>query len=196
MTPYPTNYTATEGAEWLSSEGIDLSSTSFAAVMFSDGTIWDQILGAWRGDLTRDPFIPDKPMQTVSKPSVGRPTDYLPEYCDRVISYCAQGLSLTAFAGNISVSRSTITQWMENHPEFSSACKTAMAKRSEYLEISMLDREATGPMVTARRFGLVNANVGKEPSDWREKSETETTINKGDGWSDLFALIGNQSKSI
>jgi hypothetical protein len=62
---------------------------------------------------------------------------------------------------------------MAEHPEFASACKKAMSKRTLFLEKGMLSNEATGPMVTARRFALVNANLGSEPQEWREKQENE-----------------------
>ena len=126
----------------------------------------------------------------------GRPSLYKPSYCDEVINVCAEGLSLTGFAGVIGVSRSTISEWCSEHQEFSIACRKALAKRALWLERGMLDKDATGPMVTARRFGLVNANMGDEPSDWREKSEVENTLNKGNGWDELFGLIGNKSRSV
>lgn len=196
MNPIPTNYTTHEGGEWLSAEGIDLATVVYAAVMFSDGTIWDEVAArrgdnGWRDGGDREPFTTNKP-----KAGRGRPTSYDPVYCDKVIEYCSQGLSLTAFAGNISVARSTINEWMKNFPEFSEACRIAMARRAETLEVGMFDKDATGPMVTARRFGLVNATVADEPSDWREKTETETTVNAGAGWAEIFPQIVNQTRTI
>ena len=101
----------------------------------------------------------------------GRPSLYKPEYCEAVLECGSRGLSLTAFAGEINVCRDTITEWMSVHPEFSLACKKAQAKRTNFLETGMLEREATGPMVTARRFALANA----APDEWREKVVQEQT---------------------
>lgn len=103
--------------------------------------------------------------------AAGRPSLYSPHYCDEVIASGSMGLSLTGFAGQIGVSRSTIKEWMDTIPAFSIACKKAMAKRAMFLEMGMLSEGATGPMVTARRFALVNANVGGEPKDWSERQE-------------------------
>lgn len=114
------------------------------------------------------------------KRPVGRPSLYSPSYCDEVIAAGADGFSLTAFAGIIGVSRSTIREWMDGQPEFLIACKKAMAKRTLFLERGMFDPLATGPMVTARRFGLVNAIVGDEPQDWREKVINEHTGPNGE----------------
>ena len=114
------------------------------------------------------------PVAPVKRPP-WRPTDYKPEYCEQVKTYCAQGFSLTAFAGEIEVARSTIGTWMEVHPDFRIACKIALNKRAAFLEQGMFDKDATGPMVTARRFGLVNANLKDEPKDWSEKVSNEHT---------------------
>lgn len=78
------------------------------------------------------------------------------------------GLSLTAFAGDIGVARSTINEWIDNHPEFSEAVKIGKAKRTAFLERGMLGAD-TGPAVTARIFALKNA----DPDEWREKREVE-----------------------
>lgn len=105
----------------------------------------------------------------------GRPTDYLPEYCEKVIDFCAKGFSLTAFAGEINGSRSGIDRWMNTYPDFRKACRVALSKRAQFLENGMMDPSATGPMVTARRFALVNAHLKDEPRDWSENTKTELT---------------------
>ena len=56
-----------------------------------------------------------------AKRPVGRPTKYDPAYCDDVEAEMGNGLSLTAFAGVIGVSRSTINEWIDANPEFSEA---------------------------------------------------------------------------
>lgn len=81
----------------------------------------------------------------------------------------ATGLSLTAFAGEIGVARSTVNEWMDNYPEFSEAVKVGKAKRTLALESSMLKAE-NGPKVTARIFALKNA----DPEEWRDKKELDT----------------------
>lgn len=80
----------------------------------------------------------------------------------------ATGLSLTAFAGEIGVARSTINEWIDNYPEFSEAVRVAKAKRTLALERGMLTAE-NGPAVTARMFALKNA----DPEEWRDKRELQ-----------------------
>lgn len=101
----------------------------------------------------------------------GRPSKYDPKYCEEVVEVMGKGLSLTAFAGHINVDRSTIDTWREQFPEFHLACRRGQAKRTQYLEGGMLERDMPGPAVNARRFALANA----APEEWREKQSLEHT---------------------
>lgn len=108
---------------------------------------------------------------------IGRPTKYDPAYCDLVIADGKEGLSLTAFAGGIGVARSTINEWMAEHPDFSEAVKISQAARTRSLETQLLSSDQ-GPKVTARIFALKNA----APDEWREKvvqeHAGEVTVNR------------------
>lgn len=101
---------------------------------------------------------------------VGRPSKYSKHYCDEVIACMSLGFSLTAFAGEIGVARSTINEWMEVHPEFSEAVKKGKAKRTLSLEKRLLTADS-GPVVTSSIFALKNA----DPDEWREKQTQEHT---------------------
>lgn len=98
----------------------------------------------------------------------GRPSKFRTTYCDEVIAAGQEGLSLTAFAGIIGVSRDTVNEWTRAHPEFSDAVKIHQAKRTEYLERTLLSSEQ-GPKVTARIFALKNA----DPDNWKDKQDVE-----------------------
>lgn len=98
----------------------------------------------------------------------------------------ATGLSLTAFAGMIGVSRETVNNWQHEHPEFLDAVKIAKAKRTGALETQMLGME-NGPAVTARIFALKNA----DPEEWREKQHIEHSVN-----SDLAAIIAQRRVKV
>lgn len=76
----------------------------------------------------------------------------------------ATGLSLTAAAASIGVSRETIYEWERQIEEFSYAVKIARAKRTLKLEQDLL-AAPDSPTVTSRIFALKNAC--KE--EWREK---------------------------
>jgi hypothetical protein len=57
----------------------------------------------------------------------GRPTDYLPEYCDKVIALGKEGKSRAQMAAHFDVSRPTIDNWADAHPEFFEALSRAQA---------------------------------------------------------------------
>lgn len=99
----------------------------------------------------------------------GRPSTYKPAYCDEVINHCATGASLTSFAAEIGVARSTINKWMEDNPEFSEAVHKAKAKCAAWWERrgQQIALEGGGPgAATLVIFGL--KNMGKE--DWTERT--------------------------
>jgi hypothetical protein len=98
----------------------------------------------------------------------GRPSEYLPEYCEAVIAFMAQGYSLTAFAGSIRVARDTVYEWIKAHSEFSDAVARARAARVQWLETKLL-RSRKGAETSAAVFALKNA----DPTEWRDVKHTE-----------------------
>jgi DNA-binding XRE family transcriptional regulator len=48
----------------------------------------------------------------------GRPTKYLPEYCEQLIEHMDSGLSFESFAGKIGVSKRVLYDWEKEYPEF------------------------------------------------------------------------------
>lgn len=100
----------------------------------------------------------------------GRPSKYKPAYCDLVIEHMADGASLTSFAAEIGVARSSINEWMEQHDEFSEAVKVGKAKCSSWWEkVGRKNAVEGGGNATLVIFGLKNMS----PDDWREKQEVE-----------------------
>jgi hypothetical protein len=92
------------------------------------------------------------------------PADYTPDTCDIVVALMATGLSLTASAGAMGVSRGTIDVWMNQHDEFREAISRGKAVRVLAHERQMLASE-NAAVVSTRRFSLLNA----APDEWREK---------------------------
>ena len=108
----------------------------------------------------------------------GQPTKYDPAYCQRVETFCGDGYSLTAFAGEIGVDRDTISEWAKVHPEFSVAVKRAKALRARWWEDRARDVAQTGGpggQATMVIFGLKN----HAPDDFRDKQEHELTGKDG-----------------
>jgi len=105
---------------------------------------------------------------------VGRPTLYREEYGDVIIEWMDQGFSLSAAASRLDVSRGTVYDWLDAHPEFAAKVKIAQNKRQFFLENRLL-KATEGPVVTSSIFALKNA----APADWLEKTHTELTGKDG-----------------
>jgi hypothetical protein len=87
-----------------------------------------------------------------------------------------QGYSVTAFAGYLGVSRSTVYLWMEEHPEFSDAIKQGMAASAIWWEDCLRNVALKGEgNATAAIFGLKN----RVADDWRDKREVDNTSSDG-----------------
>jgi transposase len=101
---------------------------------------------------------------------IGRPSKYSPAYCEEVVTFCDQGYSLTAFAGEIGVARSTINEWIAEFPAFSEAVGRAKSKRARWWEDRARGVASEGGQsgqATMVIFGLKN----HAPEDFREKTE-------------------------
>ena len=61
-------------------------------------------------------------------PGPGRPSDYKPEYCQRIIDFMSKGNFKFQFASEIDVHIDTLYAWVEKHEEFSEAVRLAELK--------------------------------------------------------------------
>lgn len=107
---------------------------------------------------------------------MGRPSKYSDAYCNEVIGFLAGGHSVTAFAGHIGVSRSTVFKWAEENKEFSDALKVGQAKATALWETVLLKVASEGGgNATAAIFGLKN----RAAEDWTDKVVNEHTGKDG-----------------
>jgi len=106
----------------------------------------------------------------------GRPTKYKPEYSKRVIEHMADGASLTSFAAEVGVARSTINMWMEDNPKFSESVKIAKAKCAAWWEKLGRNNAVTGDgNATLVIFGLKNMGI----EDWRDRKDVDLSSTDG-----------------
>ena len=108
----------------------------------------------------------------------GRPTDYLEEFAERVETFCADGYSLTAFAGEIGFCRATINNWCGEFPEFLEAVNRAKAARARWWEErarEIAQKGGPGGQATMVIFGLKN----HAPDDFKEVTRQEHTGKDG-----------------
>lgn len=74
-----------------------------------------------------------------NKRPVGRPTDYKPEYCQKLLEHMSKGLSFESFAGLIGVHKGTLYDWCEAHEEFGEAKEMAWSKYRLFMEIQAVE---------------------------------------------------------
>lgn len=116
--------------------------------------------------------------------TAGRPSKYEAAFCEQVIAHMADGASLTSFAAEINVARSSLNEWMAQHEEFSEAVKIGKAKCAAWWEkMGRLNAASGEGNATLVIFGLKNM----APDDWREKTEQHITFSHEDA---LNALDG------
>lgn len=97
---------------------------------------------------------------------MARPSEYKPQYCEEVLEWMRQGYSVSGFAGKVSVSRQTVYNWADQHPEFLDALNDAKALSAAWWE----DRARAVAMgeegnAAVTIFGLKN----RVALDWRER---------------------------
>jgi len=108
---------------------------------------------------------------------LGRPSKYKPEYIERALEFVGeQGKSVTQFAFELRVSKSTVYLWAQEHQDFSDALTLAQewsqAAWETKLEDMMLSREVNAPLVKlyfANRFKWTD----KAPADEDEETKAQ-----------------------
>jgi hypothetical protein len=124
------------------------------------------------------------PAQEPVKRVPWRPTDYRPEFCERVIEWGRAGKSRTWIAAELEVNRDTLYAWMEAHPDFSDALTRAKVLEQRWWEDKGQDSlETTGFCQTMWARNM----TCRFPKEWQES----TNVNHGaqDSFLDLMKLV-------
>lgn len=106
----------------------------------------------------------------------GRPTAYNIAFCDTVIEYGELGKSRAWIAATLGVSRQTLHNWEDAHPEFLDAMTRARDLSQKWWE------DAGQEGMTADKFNssVWSRSMGARfPDDWREVSRQEQTGKDG-----------------
>lgn len=96
----------------------------------------------------------------------GRPTDYEPEFCDRVIALGKKGKSRTEIAYELDCGTTTLQRWEAAHEEF----RVAMARAKEAEQV-WWERKGRRNL-NAQHFQASmwsRSMAARFPNDWREK---------------------------
>lgn len=107
---------------------------------------------------------------------MARPTLYDPEFCDQVIAWGEQGKSLAWMAAHLDVSKQTVHNWMDAHPEFLDAITRAKAKAQAWWE----DAGQAGMVGNGLNAGVWSKSMAARfPEDWRDNKGVEVTGSGG-----------------
>lgn len=107
---------------------------------------------------------------TPTKHAGGRPTDYRPEFCDRVIELGREGKSRAEIASALDCSRQTLATWEKVHPEFLDALQRAKDEELAWWEGKAREGLDKGSAFNAAIWAKsVNGRFPNEP--YRERHE-------------------------
>lgn len=125
-------------------------------------------------------------MSTEEKP-FGRPTDYRPEFCQKVIDLGSEGASVVEMAAELGVHRDTIYGWAETIPEFSYAFTHARLCCQAWWE----RQGRTNLMTQGFNSSLWSKNMGcRFKGDWTEKTQTELSGPDGGPIPTTITVVG------
>lgn len=104
-----------------------------------------------------------------ARPGAGAKTAYKPEYCQIAIDTLSEGHSISGLAGKLGVSRMTVFNWRDAHPEFDAACQIGIQGAVYWWEQraheAAMGKTKGNPAVII--FGLRN----RAAEDWRDRVE-------------------------
>lgn len=104
----------------------------------------------------------------------GRPSEYDPAYCERVIELGRQGCGKAEIADELDCSRQTLLNWAEAHPEFLDALH-----RAHDCSLAWWEKQARMNLATAGyQSGLwKQAMSGRFPAEpYRERQELSAQV--------------------
>jgi len=123
---------------------------------------------------TKTPKAPPAP-----KPegyTFGRPTKYLPEYCEKVVELGKLGKSLVQICSELGVTKPTLSDWCGIYPDFSSAMELARVHSQSHWEELGYDG-MKGKSIDAQIWS--RSMAARFPADWRETKNSEITGKDG-----------------
>jgi transposase-like protein len=109
-----------------------------------------------------------------TKNPVGRPTDYKPEYCERVVALGKEGKSHVQIAAELDVAKSTLYLWKDEHPEFSDALNASRSFAQAWWE-TIGQGQMLSPLQGFSASLWAKQVSARFPDDYTEKSKQEVT---------------------
>lgn len=134
----------------------------------------------------------DPMTEAAEKRPVGRPSDYDPAYCERVIELGREGKSRAEIASDLDCSRQTLANWERQHAEFLDALQRAKDEELAWWEAAARKGLTQGSSFNAAIWSKsVNGRFPNEP--YRERSEITGAggVPLSPGVVTIFALPSN-----
>ena len=141
-------------------------------------------------------------MSEEQKNPVGRPTEYDPIYCDKVIKLGMLGKSFEQMSAQLNVSYRTLCRWRDSHEEFCHALEDAQALSQAWWEdqaqshmLEYKDWERLNPSLRSRSMGA------RFPGKYSERVKQEisgpggTALKTGFTLEFIESINGNDSGS-
>jgi transposase len=103
----------------------------------------------------------------------GQPTKYRPEYCEKVVAWGKEGLSIAQMCAEIGVTYNTIqVNWPKAFPEFKEAMELWEVHAQAYWEakipVNLTNREFQAHL-------YLRSMAARFPKHWRESTRSELT---------------------
>jgi transposase-like protein len=103
---------------------------------------------------------------------VGRPSDYKPEFCEKLVEHMSKGYSFESFGAVIDCGKASLYKWRDEHQEFSDALDMGRSKHlfmMEQMGQGNMVEHYQGPKLNTALYKLFMANI----HGWREKTDVE-----------------------
>lgn len=105
---------------------------------------------------------------------MGRPSEYDPSFCEKVIECGEKGMSVVEMAAEIGVSRNTLeTEWPKRHPAFLEAFTHARLASQAWWEKMGRENLIMPSGVNFQASVWSRSMAARFPADWRENSKHE-----------------------
>lgn len=97
--------------------------------------------------------------------SVGRPSSYRAEFCQRIVELMSEGRSLDGCAAILGVNPDSLYLWQKLHPEFSESVKMGRSAATAFWESRLLD-VAQGGAGNSQAIQWALRNRSRAASGW------------------------------
>lgn len=120
----------------------------------------------------------------------GRPTEYLPEFCNKLQDHMAQGFSYETFGATIGVCRATVYSWEKVFPEFLDAKRNAFDLCQLFWE-----RLGVENIITTNEFEK-EGNFSRSTSKSLNTGAWVFNMKNRFGWKDKLEVSGDEKAPI